>query len=84
MFLLKVRFENPLVAVGTVKVCQTKMNVYLSVTMVDKKRNEKVVRCITLSSNFQVNCLDIDALEISFYEYKETHGPSRKDEQILE
>ena len=46
--------------------------------------NEKGVRCITLSSSFQANRLDIDIVEISFYEYKEIHGPPREDEEIHE
>ena len=56
----------------------------LSVTEIDRKRNEKGVRCITLSLGFQANRLDIDVLETSFYEYKETHGPSKEDEEIHE
>ena len=56
----------------------------LSVTEIDRKRNEKGVRCITLSSGFQANCLDIDVFETSFYEYKETHGPPKEDEEIHE
>ena len=56
----------------------------LSVTEIDRKRNEKGVKCITPPSGFQVNCLDIDVLETSSYEYKETHGPPKEDEKIHE
>ena len=55
----------------------------LSVTELDKKER-KGVRCITLSSGFQGNCLDIDVLETSFYKYKEIHGPPRENEEIHE
>ena len=38
------------------------------------------VRCITSSLDFEVNCLEIDVLETSFYKYKETYGLPRENE----
>ena len=66
----------------TVRVCQPKNNVCAA--CLSQRLTEKDVRCITLSSGFQANCLDIDVLETSFYEYKEIHGPPKEDEEIHE
>uniref|UniRef100_M3XJS4 P2X purinoreceptor 7 intracellular domain-containing protein n=1 Tax=Latimeria chalumnae TaxID=7897 RepID=M3XJS4_LATCH len=42
------------------------------------------MRCITQLSGFQVNCLDPEVLELSFYEYLEYEGPIGDAEQIHE
>nr|XP_014349537.1 PREDICTED: uncharacterized protein LOC106705234 [Latimeria chalumnae] len=42
------------------------------------------VKCITQLSGFQVNCLHLEVLELSFYEYLEYEGPLGDAKQIHE
>ena len=50
----------------------------LSVTEIDKKRNEKGVKCITLSSGFQTNCFNIDVLKNYFTSTKKPMDHPKK------
>ena len=49
---------------------------------VNDKRLEKGVHCITDSTGFQANCLDLDVLETSYYEFREVHGPPEENQPI--
>ena len=55
-----------------------------SIAEVDRKRQEKCVKCITKYPGFRANCLDLDELETSYYEYKEAHGPPAENQLIHE
>ena len=48
-----------------------------NVPEVNQKRLEKDVSSIIDSSGLCANCLDLDVLETSFYEFKELHFPQK-------
>ena len=67
-------------AVETVRVCQPKKNVCAACLSqrLTKKETKKVFKCITLSSGFQTNCFDIDALKNHFTSTKKPMDHPKK------
>ena len=53
-----------------------------TITEVNDKRLEKGVRCITESSGFNSNCLDLDVLETSYYELRKANRPPEEHQLI--
>ncbi|XP_062602661.1 uncharacterized protein LOC134264381 [Saccostrea cucullata] len=49
-----------------------------------EKVEVKELKCITEHDGFQGNCLNIDALEVSMYEFVDTDGPLDDNEPIHE
>ena len=48
------------------------------------KADAKGVHCITESDGFIANCLNIDVLETSYWEFRQDNGPPLENQQIHE
>lgn len=51
---------------------------------VTEKIDSKNLKCITQHEGFQGNCLNVDVLEVSLYEFVERDGPIDDNEPIHE
>lgn len=54
----------------------------LEIAPVLEKAEAKHLKCITEHNGFQGNCLNIDVLEVSMYEFIDTDGPLDDNEPI--